>query len=112
VTAPARIHIHIESRPSRARIVDLRTSEVWGTTPLDVERPAAATDLTLRVSKPRFESVVVTIGGDRDTNETVELRPLRGEASAPAPAAPVEPAPAETPPARGPPPIPDEPGKI
>ena len=87
--AASRIHIHLESRPSHAHVVDVATSEVWGLTPLDVDRAQAAGAITLRLSRPRFESTVVTIGTDRDFAATVELRPSH------------EPAPSGAPPAAG-----------
>jgi serine/threonine-protein kinase len=72
---PPRVHIRLGSRPSRARVVDVATSEVWGLTPLDLERVVAAGTVTLRLERPRFEPAVITIAGDRDLMETVELRP-------------------------------------
>jgi hypothetical protein len=102
----ARVHIHLDSRPSHARVVDVATSEPWGTTPLDVERPPSTRAITLRLAKPRFESAVVTIGGDRDLTETVELR-ARREPAEPAPQRPVE----ETTPAPAPPAV-EEPEKL
>jgi serine/threonine-protein kinase len=105
-TLAARVHVHLASRPSHARVVDVATSEVWGLTPLDVERPSSDRAVTLRFERPRFEPAVITISGDRDLNETVELRP-RHEAGG---AAEPEPAPPSTPAAPGTPPY--EPEKI
>jgi len=92
--------------PSHARVVDVASSELWGVTPLDTERAAAAGVVTLRFDKPRFETAVITLAGDRDVDATVELRP-RNVAGAhdEAPRAPE--APTTTTPATV-----DEPGKI
>jgi hypothetical protein len=103
-TAGARlVHIRLESRPPQARVVDVETSELWGTTPLDVEQSASPRRFRLRLERPRFEPTVIEIAGDRDVTQTIELRPRRepggkGEARAPAPPAVAMP--------------PDEPGKI
>jgi hypothetical protein len=98
--AAPRVHIRLASRPSRARVVDVATSEVWGVTPLELERPAAAGSVTLRLERPRFEPAFTTIAGDRDLTETVELRPRHepGAADEAAPAAPpADKAPADEP---------------
>ena len=97
--ATVRVHIHLESRPSHAHVVNVATSEVWGVTPLDVERAPANGTFTLRLSRPRFENTVVTIGADRDFAATVELRPTHVLAAR-----------APTPPAAAPPA--DEPEKL
>ena len=94
--ATTRIHIHLESRPSHAHVVDVATSEVWGLTPLDVERAPVAGTVTLRLSKPHFENGVVTLGADRDFAATVELRP-RAEAVAPGAAPPAGSTPVDEP---------------
>ncbi|HVU50826.1 MAG TPA: hypothetical protein VHL80_09075, partial [Polyangia bacterium] len=92
------VHIRLQSRPPHARVVDVATSEIWGTTPLDLERPPAAHDVTLRLERPRFEPALITIAGDRDLARTVELRPRR-EAGGPAdePPAPTSPPAADKP---------------
>jgi hypothetical protein len=105
--APTRIRVRIESRPSHARVIDVATAEVWGLTPLDVERTPSSDGVSLRLVKARFESTIVTIGGDRDVHESVELRPSH---ETPPTAEPPETSPAA--PATLDPPSDSEPGKL
>jgi serine/threonine-protein kinase len=106
VSKDAVVHIRLRTRPPRARVVDVATSEVWGTTPLDLDREASSRTFTLRFERPRFEPTVITIGGDRDLTETIELRPRRESGAAAEKAAgPAPPAPATATP-------PDEPEKL
>ena len=99
----ALVFIRLRSNPPRARVVDVETSEVWGTTPLDLERAPVAGTFKLRLERPRFEPTVITIGGDRDLTETIELRPRREPGADDETAAPRPPAAKTTP---------DEPGKL
>jgi hypothetical protein len=68
------------------------TGEVWGQTPLDVERPPADGPIELRFDRPRFESAFVKVAADHDLTATIELHALRPAGPAgetPAPPAPV-----------------------
>ena len=85
-----------------------RRPRLWGVTPLDVERAPPAGTFTLRIAKPRFVSVVLTIDADREVTATVELRPHHGGQKAPEGAEDESPAPAAAPP----PATVDEPGKL
>ena len=98
----ALVYIRLRSNPSRARVVDVETSEAWGTTPLDLERSPVAGTFKLRFERPRFEPTIITIAGDRDLTETIELRPRREPGAADETPTP-RPAAATTP---------DEPGKL
>jgi hypothetical protein len=88
------VRVHIESRPSHARLVDVATGQLWGETPFDSQRSARAGTTTLRIVKHGFEPALVQVVGDRDVVEIVDLRPR--EAQEPAEAAPAEPQPAPT----------------
>jgi len=75
VAAVTRIRIHIESRPTRARVVDAETGAAWGMTPLDAERDADAGAVRLRVVKVGFEPADLTIDGDRSVSDFIGLVP-------------------------------------
>jgi serine/threonine-protein kinase len=101
--APASVHIVLRSLPIHARVVDVATSEVWGTTPLDLERAPWPRAVTLRFERSRFEPAIITMTPDHDLTETIELRPRREPAAIEAPEAP-----SKTPPLEAPDEAPDE----
>jgi Protein kinase domain len=89
------VRVHIESRPSHARLVDVGTGQLWGETPFDSQRSARAGTTTLRIVKRGFEPALVQIVGDRDVVEIVDLRPR--EVHEPGEATPADPQPAAAP---------------
>jgi hypothetical protein len=73
VALATRIHIHIDSRPPRARVVDATTGVVWGFTPLEAERKAGEGAIHLRIAKAGFEPAVLTLDGEQSVSEFLGL---------------------------------------